>query len=98
MNRLEKIIEELESEIERGQKWSHGNGQTWVSQVNTPRIAFLKWLLEESDESIIYEFHTGDVKPSVWGMGDVTYSMDIQLNKLKAYSKPVVFVVKYPVE
>ena len=91
MNRLEKIIEELEEAIVRT------DNDIWVVEVNKPRIEFLKWLLEESNELPIYEFHTGKVTPTVWGMGDVSYDMSIQLSRFKAYSNPVVFVVGYPV-
>lgn len=88
MNRIEKILEEVEKKLvdAKGYSWE----KTYEKQVD-----FFKWLLEETEDVPIYEVHEEHVSPTVWGMGDVSHHISIQLQKIKTPASPVILIFDY---
>lgn len=89
MNRIEKILEEVERKIAK-----YPDDVLWMDRYKK-QGEFFKWLLEDSEEIPLYELHQPRVKPSVWGFGDVSYHIDIQLQKIKTPAMPVVLIFDY---
>lgn len=89
MNRIEKILEEAESQLAK-----YPDDELWIGMLGK-QVAFYKWLLEESDELPLYELHQPQVEPTVWGMGDVSHHIRIQLQKIKTPASPAVLVFDY---
>lgn len=88
MNRIEKMLEDAKEQLE------DAKGYSWEKRYEE-RVEFFKWLLEEVDELPPFELHQPRVTPTVWGMGDVSHHISIQLRKIKTPSSPVVLVFDY---
>lgn len=97
MNRIERIIEKVQGEIDayREKYPEEAKDDKWVIPRWEKQLEFYNWLLEEADEAPTYELHDERVKPTVWGMGDVSYSIDFQLNKMDAGASPKILVFDY---
>ncbi|GAI19668.1 unnamed protein product [marine sediment metagenome] len=97
MNRIERIIEEIQGKIDAyKEKYpEEAKDDLWVIPRWEKQLEFYNWLLEDSDEVPVYELHDERVRPTVWGMGDVTFNISIQLNKMDARSSPKVLIFDY---
>ncbi len=97
MNRIERIIEALQGKIAdyREKYPEKSKNDRWVIPSVKKQIEFFTWLLEEANEPPLYELHDKQVKPIVWGMGDVSYHVDIQLNKMDTGASPKILVFDF---
>ncbi len=90
MNRIEKILGEVEKKRDEYPEDKH-----WVDTYEK-QAEFFRWLLEEAEDVPTYEVHQPRVEPTVWGMGDVSYHIRIQLQKIKtSLDGPVVLIFDY---
>lgn len=89
MNRVEIMLATAKSKLSQ-----HPDVWHWV-ETYEKQVKFLEWLLEETDYMCHWEIHQPRVSPQVWGMGDVTHSISIQLKKIKTPASPVVLVFDY---
>lgn len=97
MNRIERIIEEIQGKIDdyREKYPEEAKNDRWVIPRYEKQLEFYNWLLEDSDEPPIYELHDKQVSPSVWGMGDVSYHVNIQLSKMDTSASPKILIFDY---
>lgn len=89
MNRVEIMLATAKSKLSQ-----YPDDRFWAETYGK-QVKFFEWLLEETDYMCHWEIHQPRVSPQVWGMGDVTHSVSIQLNKIKTPASPVVLVFDY---
>ena len=89
MNRVEIMLATAKNKLSQ-----YPDDRLWV-EVYTKQVEFFEWLLEPAQEMPVWEVQQGRVEPTVWGMGDVNYSMHIQLRRNMKSKKPVVLIIDY---
>ena len=89
MNRVEAILDEL-----KRQQQKYPDDNFWVKS-HEEKIAFLEWLLEDGGVLPHYEIHERQDSPTVWGMGDVTYHVNLQLNEKPTTYTQAILVFDY---
>jgi len=89
LNRLEKILEEKRKNLKDAEEYE------FTRKVCEKQVKFFEWLLEEADSAPVHEVHDCRISPTVWGMGDVSYHISIQLHKIKMPSMPIALVFDY---
>ncbi len=97
MNRIEWMIKNARDKINdyREKYLEEAADDRWFTPRLEKQIKFYEWLLEDSDESPVYELHDESASPTVWGMGDVTFNISIQLQKMDGRSSPKILILDY---
>lgn len=89
MNRIEIMLEVAKNQLKQ-----YPEDRGWV-ETYSGQVRFLEWLLEESDEMVPYEIHQKRVSRLVWGIGDISYHIELQLHNKPSVSEPVILVFNY---
>ena len=83
MNKIEYLLSELEKKLEEAVEFHKdkvNDAERWVIDPLRKKIAFFDWLLSEDDnEEFHCEYHATKVEPTVWGDGDTSFNVKIQV-------------------
>ena len=97
MNKIEWIIKEIQGKIDdyREKYPEKSKDDKWVIPKWEKQLEFYKWILADSDAPPVWELHDRRPSPTVWGMGDVTYNLNLQLTKMDTSSSPKILIFDY---
>ena len=109
MNKIEHLLSELQRKLEEAvefHKDKMNDAEQWVMEPLRKKIAFFKWLLIENEEEFHCEYHITRIDPTVWGDGDTSFSVRIQVEGksdfrdndpgFERHDTATVLVFKYP--